>query len=169
MSPVLISGKRLLVAGEAYDLEAICALRRNAPVPVGAGNVVRLLQPPTDRVGEGSRLRAHPETSDSEGRTLTPNRQGRSTALVMPIRCRPRRKVHRWQSKAEGWRKQGNPSCARVTANASVSRPGPEQSVFRSVATATALHSFRVPHRLDRADQNSACRAADHVQNQWIP
>ncbi|RYC10682.1 PAS domain-containing protein [Ciceribacter ferrooxidans] len=43
--PVLISGKRLLVAGEAYDLEAICALHRNAPVPVSSGNVVRLLQP----------------------------------------------------------------------------------------------------------------------------
>lgn len=43
--PVLISAKRLLVAGEAYDLEAIFALHRNAPVPVGSGNVVRLLQP----------------------------------------------------------------------------------------------------------------------------
>lgn len=43
--PVVISAKRLLVAGEAYDLEAIFALHRNAPVPDGSGNVVRLLQP----------------------------------------------------------------------------------------------------------------------------
>ncbi len=67
---------------------------------------------------------------------MTPNRQGRSTALVMPIRCRPRRKVHRWQSKDEGGESRATRRVPAWTANASVSRPGPEQSVFRSVATA---------------------------------
>lgn len=42
--PVLISAKRLVVSGEAYDLEAISVIRGDTRVPVGSGNVVRLLQ-----------------------------------------------------------------------------------------------------------------------------
>ncbi|MCO6180554.1 PAS domain-containing protein [Ciceribacter sp. RN22] len=43
--PVLISAKRLVVSGEAYDLEAISAIRGDTRVSLGSGNVVRLLQP----------------------------------------------------------------------------------------------------------------------------
>lgn len=43
--PVLISAKRLVVSGEAYDLEAMIVARGNARVSKGPGNVIRLVLP----------------------------------------------------------------------------------------------------------------------------